>query len=233
MQTSEAPSTTQDPRIYQVRRLLIDVSCLPCYKMEETGCRKIFGCIQNSDGSVISIFPPTSLVARDRNKNAGRGQSASTPEESPCLQCYSYDRSGRCRKIRGCVSSTASTPIPSLSPAVEEISSLTPEDSGREDSVPSEDTTESEDSVPPEDTTEGSHAASGKTGHTGSSDSQWEPTGVPVTPSADTSLVPSVESSTENYSVPPWFSNVPLIRTFAPPSTEPRVDEADQPTSSL
>lgn len=200
---SEATNTTQNLGMRGIRRLLIDPPCLPCFRKEEMGCRRKFGCVVNSDGTVSSALL-TSVISRDPVKNTAGAQGATRREESPCLPCYSYDWHGRCRRIRGCVSSTAPPPAPTtLIPATEATGDLTPE-SG-----------ESGVSTLPEDT-----------GSSGSSDPHQEPTDVTVTSSDRTTLFPLVETSIEYPSVPLWSSEVPSVWTFEPTPTMPQENES-------
>ncbi|XP_069194453.1 uncharacterized protein [Procambarus clarkii] len=101
--TSEAPPTEEDSDEQQIHQLVIDTPCLPCYREEVVGCKKVFGCIVNADNSISSIFFSSPAAVGDSGKRSEKARISPPSEASPCLPCHYRDWYNRCRKIRSCI----------------------------------------------------------------------------------------------------------------------------------
>nr|XP_053635406.1 uncharacterized protein LOC128690704 [Cherax quadricarinatus] len=104
-ETKEPLTAEQDAADGHTRQLIVNSPCLPCFREQNVGCRRVFGCIVNSDNSISSIFfSLSSLVGSEDSGRKFEDARAAVPAEvSPCLPCHYRDWHDRCRKIRGCV----------------------------------------------------------------------------------------------------------------------------------
>ncbi|XP_068208695.1 uncharacterized protein [Palaemon carinicauda] len=111
-----------------VRKLLINIPCLPCHQADDSGqCRMIYDCLVDVDNETTTAEDTDEIdYGKDDVQNTTDTELSMQPlnkpvHESLCLPCFEVDHFLRCRRVKGCVVSTVtgtpdsnvySTPFP-------------------------------------------------------------------------------------------------------------------------